>query len=107
MNPFKWFRFAEEKTFAKQMADRLEKELPPALMQERSKLLTVNKITRMLERTYQLAKSYQVEVRMGWIRRAVLANYFKWCLRNKGYPDDFVDIATEGLVVEFSHALNK
>ncbi len=107
MNPLSFFRFSEDKAFAEQMATKLAKELPPGLMEKSSKALSVNKVTRLLEHTYQAATAHQAKTGMGFIRRAVLANSFKWNLRSKGYTDDFVDMATEGLVVELSRTLRK
>ena len=36
--------------------------------------------------------------------RARLANHFKWCLKTEGYAEDFVDMATEALVMELAKA---
>jgi hypothetical protein len=107
MNLLFFLRFSEDKAFADQLATQLAQELPPGLMERSSKALSVNKVTRLLERSYQAAAAYQTKRGMGFIRRAVLANSFKWNLRNKGYADDFVDMATEGLVVELSRTLRK
>ena len=96
--------FSRENAFARELATALAKELPPDVMENRRKLLSVNKITRQLERTYQRAADYQKEHRIGFIRRAALANAFRWELREVRYPADFIDVATEGLVVELSRA---
>ncbi|MBA2962910.1 MULTISPECIES: hypothetical protein [Ramlibacter] len=88
--------------FAKDLVERLTKELPPTLIETRRKVLSVNKVTRQLEKTFQAAAAYQRENRLGFIRRAFLANGFRWGLKNAGYPDDFIDVAVEGLVVELS-----
>jgi hypothetical protein len=96
------FGLSRDSAFAKELVTRLTKELPPALMDERRKVLSVNKVTRQLEKTFEAAANYQREHRIGFIRRAFLANGFRWELKNQGYPDDFIDVATEGLVVELS-----
>jgi hypothetical protein len=101
------FGTSRDSAFAKELAERLTKELPPAMMDKRRNVLSVNKVTRQLERTYEAAAAYQREHRIGFIRRAFMANGFRWELKNRGYPDDFVDVATEGLVVELSRALKK
>lgn len=98
------FSSASERDFAKEMIQRLVKEIPPALMESRRKVLSVNKVTRLLERTFQMATEYQLEHKSGFIKRAVLANCFKWELKEAKYPEDFVDLATEGLVVALSKA---
>lgn len=99
-----FFSSASEKAFAKDMAQKLVKEIPPALMESRRKVLSVNKVTRLLERTFQMATEYQQEKRSGFVKRAMLANAFKWELKEAQYPDDFIDLATEGLVVTLSKA---
>jgi hypothetical protein len=96
--------FSRENAFARELTATLAKELPPRVLEERRKVLSVNKITRQLERTFQRAADYQQQHRIGFIRRAMLANAFRWELREAGFPSDFVDMATEGLVVELSKA---
>jgi hypothetical protein len=104
---FGFLSAGREKAFATELAEGLVKELPPGLMDTRRGVLSVNKVTRLLERTYRSAASYQEKHRIGFIKRAVLANSFKWELKNRSYPDDFVDVATEGLVVELSRVAGK
>lgn len=105
MSVFRIFSTVEEKSFARTLVQLLVKELPPALVDSRRKTLSVNKVTRLLERTYKAAAQYQREHRVGYFKRAILANSFKWELKAHDYPDDFIDLATEGLVVELSRAL--
>ena len=104
MSISRYFSFSPEKIFARELAIRLAKELPPAFMEKSGKVLSVNKITRLLERTNQAAVDYQEEFDIGFIKRAVLASTFKWELKNMNYPDEFVDMATECLVVDLSKA---
>jgi len=93
---------AQEKAFARGLVERIVKDLPPQVMATNRQSFSVNKVTRLLEKTYEHAGNYQREHRVGFIKRAVLANTFKWELKNAGYPDDFTDMATEGLVFEIS-----
>ena len=104
MSISRYLSLSPERIFAKELAIQLSKELPPAFMEKSSKVLSVNKITRLLERTNQAAVDYQKEFDIGFIKRAVLANAFKWELKNMNYPDEFVDMATECLVVDLSKA---
>jgi hypothetical protein len=101
---FKSLSTANEKALARQLAEGVGREIPPSVMVDRSKTLSVNKITRLLERSFEQAAAYQREHRLGFYKRAVLANSLKWELKDAGYPDDFVDIAVEGLVVALSKA---
>jgi hypothetical protein len=99
---FKFFSTAAEKRLAGELVERLAKDVPPAQMTADMRKLSVNRITRMLERTYQAAAAHKREHGLGVVKRAVLANTFKWGLKERGYPDEFVEMATEGLVVELS-----
>jgi len=96
------FGFSRDGDFARSLVQQLVRELPANLIETRRKVLSVNKVTRQLERLYETAAQYQAANRIGMVRRAVLANTFRWELKNHGYPDDFIEVATEGLVVELS-----
>lgn len=98
------FGSSKDAAFVNELVAALTKDLPPKLMDSRRGVLSVNKVTRQLEKTFQAAAAYHAEHRLGFIRRASFANSFRWELKGCGYPDDFVDMATEGLVVEVSKA---
>lgn len=97
-----FFNTDAEKALAKTLADSLAKKLPAAMMVNRRQVLSANKISRLLEQAFETAKEHQTKHRMGFIKRAVLANSLKWELGEKGYPLDFINVATEGLIVELS-----
>ncbi|MBC5763643.1 hypothetical protein [Ramlibacter albus] len=96
-----------EKEFVAGLVTKLKASLPPDSVAGAGKGATVNRITRQLEKTYETASDYQAERRLGFFRRAAFANHFKWELRNAGYSDEFIDVATEGLVMEMSKAAAK
>lgn len=98
------FSFASDKALARSLVAELVHALSPAMISSKRKILSVNKVTRLLEQTFHRATEHQQNARLGFVRRAVLANAFKWELLEAGYPKDFVDMATEGLVVELSRA---
>lgn len=98
------FSTRAEKALAQSLVDKLTTSLPPDLIENKRKILSINRVTRQLEQIYDLARQHQKEYRLGFIKRAVLANTFKWALQEKGYPQDFIDLATEGLVVELTKA---
>lgn len=75
-------------------------------MNERRQVLSANKISRLLEQSFEIAKAYQSEHKLGVLKRAVLANSFRWELKSCGYPEDFINVATEGLVVELGKKNN-
>lgn len=96
----KLFNHDAEKKLAKELSAQIIKNLSPKLMKERRQVLSANKISRLLEQSFEIAKAYQSTHKLGMIKRAILANSFRWELRSCGYPDDFINVATEGLVVE-------
>lgn len=104
MNLHRIFSYKAEKILGRELADRLGRDLPPKLMAERRQVLSANKVSRLLEQVFDVAKDHQAKHGLGFVGRAVLANSFKWELDAKGYPKDFIDVATEGLIVELSRA---
>jgi hypothetical protein len=97
----KIFKYSLDKEFVAKLVKKLNDDVPPNLLGGGGKVLTVNRVTKLLERTFQAASSYQIEQRMGFIRRTVMVNNFKWALKEAGYSDEFVAAATEGLVMAF------
>lgn len=102
MSVLNFFSRAKEKAFVAEQVIRLVKDLPPNLIQDGRGKVSVNKITRHLERVYKSASEFKAAQNSGFMARAVMANSFKWGLKEAGYPDEFVDMATEGLVVALS-----
>lgn len=102
MNFLNFITRASEKTFVSGQIEQLVKDLPPMLIAGGRGKVSVNKITRHLERVYTAASDFKDERHIGFVGRAVMANTFKWGLKEASYPDDFVDMATEGLVVALS-----
>ena len=90
------------KDFAGKMAEDIERTVPADRLNKDRSYFTLSKITKELERTLNLAQAYKSEKKLGYIKIAYLANSFRWTLHDKGYPKDFIDIATEGLVVQLT-----
>ncbi|WP_198970350.1 hypothetical protein [Xylophilus sp. ASV27] len=101
MSIFQRFYFQREKKVAADLVDHFVKSLPPKIMSERIHTLSANRITRVLEQAFgKLAKD--TATGRGFVGRSVLANNFRWGLKDAGYPKAFIDIAVEGLIVEAS-----
>lgn len=94
------FNHDAERALARELSAQIAKNLSPKLMNERRQVLSANKVSRLLEQSYEIAKAYQSSHKLGMIKRAVLANTFRWELKSSGYPDDFINVATEGLIIE-------
>ena len=85
--------------FAKQLALDLSAHYPPSLDQSPQKRVSVNRMTRILEDAFSRAESFKNEHRLGWLGKARLGNSFRWELKELGYSSDFIEMATEGLIV--------
>lgn len=99
----KFFNLDGEKALAATLAAHIEKNLPAKLMDDKRHILSANKITRILEQVTEQVKEHQKTTRPNFIKRAILVNNLKWELKSRGYPDDFVSVAVESLVVAGIH----
>lgn len=92
-------KFRSDKATAVALVSKLALNFPPISLKAEGKNSSVNRVTRLLERTYDAATQYQTEQSMGMLRRAIFANTFRWELMSVGYTEEFSKVATEGLVV--------
>ena len=88
--------------FARSLAQELAKRYPPALDQGSERKLSQKRLTTILEETLRKATDFQGRHKLGVYKKARLGNTFRWELKELGYSDKFVEIATEGLVVYIS-----
>lgn len=87
---------------ARSLVQDLVKRYPPSLDKPGAAKLSVARITRILEDLYARAARFRQEKRLGLYKKARLSNTFKWALKEQGYSDAFIDMATEGLIVYMS-----
>jgi hypothetical protein len=92
----------EEKKCVANLLAKLMKELPVEKISEGRSKVSVNKVTRVLEGIYLNASDFKGQRGVGFFGRAVMANAFKWGLKDAGYSEAFVSMATEGLIVALS-----
>lgn len=102
MSMFNFVSRSVEKAAVHSVVDQIAKELPPAVIEAGRGKVSVNKVTRLLERAYDALRTLRDQRSLGFVGRAVVANAFKWELKERGYHSDFVDMATEGLIVALS-----
>ncbi len=101
MGLFSFFSSREVDDFAKQLAQDLSKRYPPS-MDNSDKKVSANRLTKILEDTFTKAQKFNQEKKLGMYKKARLGNTFQWGLRDMGYSQQFVDMATEGLIVYLS-----
>jgi len=96
---FRLFGSADSKQVASELVAQLTKYLPPDLVKERLSKLSVNRVTHQIEALYSMAEELRDQHRLGFIGKTIMANEFQWELKQLHYPDDFVDMVVEGLVL--------
>jgi hypothetical protein len=89
----------ELETFAKTLAQDLARRFPPALENTPGKMISPNRVTKVLEEAVGKAVKYNQEKKLGMFGKAKLGNTFRWELKELGYSDRFVELATEALIV--------
>jgi len=96
------FFSSEVDAFADQLAEDLSKRLPPTLMNDEKRRPSTKRIGRVLENSLARAVDYKQERKLGIYGKAKLANEFRWKLKDKGYDDKFIELATEAMTVYIS-----
>lgn len=96
---FKLFSPSKVDEFAQSLAQDIAKRYPPAIANNPEQLVSQKRLTAILEDAFARAHQFNKENRLGWFRKSKLGNTFKWELKEMGYDDKFVDMATEGLIV--------
>ena len=99
MGFFSLFSSSHVTEFAKNLAESLAKRYPPALDVSPEKKISQARLTRVLEETLAQASEFQREHKLGMFGKAKLGNEFKWQLKELGYSEKFIEVATEGLMV--------
>lgn len=90
----------EVDAFAKDLAQELAKRYPPALDRGNgAQRLSQKRLTAILEDTCSKAVEFRKQHKLGIYKKARLGNTFRWQLEELGYGKEFIEAATEGLVV--------
>lgn len=96
---FKLFGQSKIDAFAKSLAQDIAKRYPPAIANNPEQMVSQKRLTAILEDTFERARQFNQDNKLGMFKKAKLGNTFKWELKEMGYEEKFVDIATEGLIV--------
>jgi hypothetical protein len=91
--------------FARELASNLAKRYPPAVDVNPEKKISANRLTKVLEEALASAAQFQRENRLGLYGKAKLGNEFKWQLKELGYSERFIEVATEGLMVSITRGM--
>jgi hypothetical protein len=93
---------AQVDEFAKSLAQELARNYPPALENEGDKTLSERKLVVTLQGIFGRAREFREEHKLGLYKKARLANTFRWELQEMGYNPQFIEKATEGMVIQIS-----
>lgn len=103
MGLFSWFSANKElDLFAKTLAQDIAKRYPPSMDTAPEKKISANRLTKILEDAYAKAKRFNQEKALGIYKKAKFGNTFRWELKELGYSKEFIEVATEGLIVYLS-----
>jgi hypothetical protein len=95
----RFFSMRKVNEFAKSLAQDVAKRYPPAIANNPTHMVSQKRLTGILEEAFTRAAEFNRENRLGWYKKAKLGNEFRWELKEIGYDEKFVDVATEGLIV--------
>lgn len=88
--------------FAREIANKIARHYPVSV---EAKLKTAGGKKRLggvVEAVFDELERYQVQSRMGWMRKARFGNELKWRLKEVGYSEEFVNALTEGIVTHLA-----
>jgi hypothetical protein len=97
----------EVDAFAEQLAEAIAKRYPPAMDAAEKRKVSANRLTKILEDAFDKAASFQRDNQLGWYKKASFGNAFRWKLKDLGYSERFIEVATEGVIVHISRRQEK
>lgn len=87
---------------AVQLVNELSRRYPPNMASGDGRRLSPQAVTNILESVINKAVTKSQEWNLGVVGKAKLGNNVRWALKDKGYPDKFVDTVVEAIVVYLS-----
>ena len=89
----------EVEEFAKSLATEIAKRFPPSLANDPQRMVSPKRLTTIIEEVCEKAVQFNAENKLGMFKKASLGNTFQWELKDMGYNEKFVEVATEALIV--------
>lgn len=96
------FGKSEINAVAEQLANELSRRYPPVMASGEGRRLSPQAVTNILESVINKAVSKSHEWDLGVAGKAKLGNSLRWALKEKGYPEKFIETVTEALIVYLS-----
>ncbi|MBI5750517.1 MAG: hypothetical protein HZA59_00020 [Hydrogenophilales bacterium] len=94
-----WLSKGKVTRFANELAQELARRYSPAMEKGEDRKISAKGISNILEEIYQRAVDFKHKENLWFFQTATLGNSFRWELKELGYSEKFIEIATEGLVV--------
>lgn len=91
-------------TTVEALVRELVRRYPPSMASGEGRRLSPQAVTNILEAVIGKAVAKSQELELGVVGKARLSNNFKWALKEQGYPEVFIDLVTEALVVYMTRA---
>ena len=92
-----WFDTREVDAFAASIAGQLLQRVPPATLPLHTKK-EAERLLKVHAAIFAQAATFSREQKLNFYKKARLGNQFRWALKDAGYPPQFVDVWTYGLV---------
>ena len=86
-------------SFANEIAENLAKRYPVAVAADASRTISVARLTSILESELERASNFSRDKNLTAFQKAKFANTLRWKLDELGYKPEFVEMATEALVI--------
>jgi hypothetical protein len=94
-----FFSTAKLAELAKSLSQDVARRYPPAIANNPAQMVSQQRLSGILEEVFARATQFSRENKLGWYKRARLANDFRWELAELGYDEKFVNAATEDLIL--------
>jgi hypothetical protein len=91
---FRLSPFRKADTFAESLAETISKRYPPVIANNPEQPVSRKRIGEILDYAFAATHLFRQENRLGILGRAKLASAFKWRLRELGYDEEFVGMAS-------------
>jgi len=98
-NPLNWLQGKHIDEFSCELAREFASRYPLKIAKGSPDKKQEKKLGRALNYVYRQAREFHQDRRLGVYGTARLGNGFKWELREMGYQHDFIEEATNGLIL--------
>ena len=80
------------------LAQEISKRYPCAIANSPEPLVSPRRRFEILEKVFADARQFNQEHKLGWVAKTSMGSALRWRLKELGYDEKFIEIATEHLV---------